>query len=128
MDIHRSGRRGSHSSPGSDRGNSGWSEMNALEFVTFWPEAVEQIAALVKPELSPVVDRMRRSDPHDLISPDVWFPNDTAAYGFVWHMFVGMCEKTECEMCGSVFFSVLTICDGERASCPDCGSAYIKSV
>jgi hypothetical protein len=48
----------------------------------------------VRPELFPIIDDLLEMEPHDLVTPETWFPNENSAYGFVWRLFmdkVGSC-------------------------------------
>jgi len=62
--------------------------MYGIEFVLNYPRYIREIRDVVKPELFPLVDELEQVDPHDLITPETWFPNESAARGFVWTMFI----------------------------------------
>ena len=67
--------------------------MDAIEFVTRYPEFIQEIRAVVRPELFPLVDELESIDPHDLIRPEAWFSSENDARGFVWTMFMKLAKK-----------------------------------
>ncbi len=67
--------------------------MDAIEFVTRYPQFLEEIKSVIKPEFFPQVDQLAAIDPHDLVSPDTWFPNESAARGYVWSLFLNLAKK-----------------------------------
>jgi len=72
--------------------------MDALEFIDKYDSYIEEIALVVKPEYTTIIDKMRKIDPHDLIVPETWFVSERAARGFVWSLFlrrVKLSNKTE---------------------------------
>jgi L-fucose mutarotase/ribose pyranase (RbsD/FucU family) len=62
--------------------------MDSIHFVVNYPTYLDEIEQVIKPELKSVVDDLRHIDPHDLITPDTWFPTESSAKGLVWEMFV----------------------------------------
>jgi hypothetical protein len=62
--------------------------MEAIEFVTNYPKYVKEIRSVVKDNLQLLIDELEAKDTHDLVTPDTWFPNESAARGFVWGMFI----------------------------------------
>lgn len=62
--------------------------MDAIEFVTRYPDFLQEIKSVIKPELFPQLDELEQVDPHDLIRPEVWFAKENDARGFVWSMFL----------------------------------------
>jgi hypothetical protein len=62
--------------------------MDAIEFIVKYPEYLQEIRDVVKPELFPLVDELEKIDPHDLLTPASWFPNESSARGYVWSMFL----------------------------------------
>ena len=69
--------------------------MDSIEFVVSgrYMEFLQEIRDVIRPELFPLIDQMASIDPHDLVAPDTWFPNESAARGFVWSMFLKLAEK-----------------------------------
>ena len=67
--------------------------MNALEFIWNYPNYISELDQVVKSELLPILEELRNTDPHDLISPDVWFVSETQARGYVWSLFISRCKK-----------------------------------
>ena len=62
--------------------------MDAIEFVANYKKYVSEIAAVVRDNLSPIVEAFENKDPHNLVTPETWFPNETTARGFVWGLFI----------------------------------------
>lgn len=67
-------------------------DMDAIEFIRNYPAYIKELEEVVKPELINVVDELKNTDPHDLISPDVWFVSETQARGYVWSLFIRKCQ------------------------------------
>ena len=67
--------------------------MDAIQFVGNYEDYLNEIEQVVKPELLPVIEQLRQEDPHDLVKPDSWFPNEMAARGFVWTLFINQKRK-----------------------------------
>lgn len=67
--------------------------MEAIEFVIRYESYLDEIQQVIKPELKPVIDELRQIDPHDLVRPEAWFPNEDSARGLVWRMFVMRVKK-----------------------------------
>jgi hypothetical protein len=62
--------------------------MEAFEFITKYESYLEEIRAVIKPELLPIIDQLRNIDPHDLISPETYFTDGSHARGYVWRLFL----------------------------------------
>ena len=62
--------------------------MDAIEFIGKYESYIDEISLIIKPTLQPVLNELRKIDPHDLISPDSWFHSELEARGFVWKMFI----------------------------------------
>jgi len=69
--------------------------MDALEFIIHYPDYLNEIEAIVKPELIPIVEELREIDPFDLVSPDTWIVSELQARGFVWMIFLKECKKRQ---------------------------------
>ena len=67
--------------------------MDAIEFVNNYPLYIDEIGQVIRPELQPVLEELREIDPHDLVSPDSWFHNESEARGFVWTLFIKRVRK-----------------------------------
>lgn len=67
--------------------------MDAMEFIRNYPNYISELDQVVKSELLPILEELRNTDPHDLISPDVWFVSETQARGYVWSLFISRCKK-----------------------------------
>jgi hypothetical protein len=67
--------------------------MDALEFISNYNKYVEEIEKVIKSELLPVLEELKQTDPHDLITPETWFVSSNHARGFVWSLFISKCRK-----------------------------------
>lgn len=67
--------------------------MDAIQFIHAYPIYLEEIREVTKPELHYLVDELSKTDPHDLVKPDTWFPSESSAKGYVWSMFVNRAKK-----------------------------------
>ena len=68
--------------------------MDAFEFVYSYDKFIEEIESVIKPELLPILEDLKKIDPHDLISPEVWFISTNHARGFVWSLFLKEVRKS----------------------------------
>ncbi len=62
--------------------------MDAIEFIAKYPEYLATIRKVTKEEYLPVLEKMVNTDPHDLVKPDSWFPDENAALGYVYRLFI----------------------------------------
>ena len=62
--------------------------MDAIEFVVRYEDYLSEIEQMVKPELMPVIEQLKETDPHDLVRPDTYFLSESHARGYVWTMFM----------------------------------------
>jgi len=67
--------------------------MEAIEFIARYPEYLATIKKVTKEEYLPVLEEMENTDPHDLVKPDTWFPDENAALGFVYRLFLNEARK-----------------------------------
>ena len=67
--------------------------MDAIEFVVKYPQYLQEIRDVVRPDLFPLLDQLTVVDPHDLVRPETWFQSENDARGFVWSMFLKRAEK-----------------------------------
>jgi len=68
-------------------------DMDAFEFVINYQKFLEEIEGVIKPELLPVLQILKDADPHDLVTPDIWFVSETQAMGYVWSLFLQKCRE-----------------------------------
>lgn len=66
--------------------------MDAIEFVNNYPKYLEEIEGVIKSDLLPILEELKNTDPHDLVSPDVWFVSETQARGYVFNLFLRKCK------------------------------------
>lgn len=62
--------------------------MDAIEFIAKYPVCLATIKKVTKDVYLPVLEEMEKIDPHDLVKPDTWFPDENAALGFVYRLFI----------------------------------------
>ena len=62
--------------------------LEAIEFVMKYESYVKEIEAVVRPEFKPVIQKMLEIDPHDLITPELYFQHENHAKGLVWRIFM----------------------------------------
>jgi len=72
--------------------------MDAIEFVKRYEFYIEEIRSVIRPELYPQLDEIAQIDPHDLVTPETWFPDDNSARGLIWAMFVKRAKKVQVPM------------------------------
>ena len=55
--------------------------MNAIEFVNRYEQYLDEIRSVIRPELFLQLDELAQIDPHDLVTPETWFPDENSAKG-----------------------------------------------
>ena len=66
--------------------------MDAFEFIDKYNIFLKEIETVIKPELLPILEKLKNTDPHDLVSPDTWFVSSNQARGCVWSLFLQKCK------------------------------------
>ena len=69
--------------------------MDAFEFIAQYEDFLKEIEQVIKPEFLPVLEKLKKTDPHDLITPETWFARTNHARGFVWSLFIEKAGKTQ---------------------------------
>jgi len=69
--------------------------MDAFEFVYSYDKFIGEIEQVIKPELLPILEKLKETDPHDLITPETWFVNTNHARGFVLNLFIEQLGKAQ---------------------------------
>ena len=67
--------------------------MEAIEFVNNYHQYLDEISQVIKPELQPILNKLKEIDPHDLVQPETWFHSESEVKGFVWKMFIKRVRK-----------------------------------
>ena len=62
--------------------------MDAIEFFSHYQGYLSQLESVVKPELLPALQRLRDTDPHDLVSPEHYFNSEVEGVGMVFKLFL----------------------------------------
>jgi hypothetical protein len=62
--------------------------MDSIIFIRKYETYLNEIQQVVKPEYQSVIDELRQIDPHDLVTPDTWFSDESSVRGFVWTLFL----------------------------------------
>lgn len=68
-------------------------DMNAFEFIGNYPKYLDEIEGIIKPEFLSVLQTLKDTDPHDLVTPEVWFVSETQARGYVFNLFLRKCKN-----------------------------------
>ena len=63
-------------------------KMDAFEFITKYELYLEEIRAVIKPELLPIIDQLKNIDPHDLVTTEIYLIDGSQARGYVWRLFL----------------------------------------
>ena len=69
--------------------------MDAIEFVNKYEVYFSEIEMVIKPEYKSILEVIKTTDPHDLVRPESWIPNEMNARGFVWSYFLQEIKKKE---------------------------------
>ena len=69
--------------------------MDAFEFVYSYNIFIGEIGQVIKPELLLALEKLKETDPRDLITPETWFVNTNQARGFVWNLFLQHVRKSQ---------------------------------
>ena len=67
-------------------------DMDAIEFIRNYPDYISELEQVIKPELFPILEELKNTDAHQLISPEVWFVSETQARGYVLSLFLRKCK------------------------------------
>lgn len=67
--------------------------MEAIAFVKNYMDYLEEISSVIKPELVPIIDELKKIAPHDLVQPETWVHSESEAKGFVWKIFIKRVKK-----------------------------------
>jgi hypothetical protein len=67
--------------------------MDAIEFIGNYPKYLDEIEKVIKPELLPILEELKNTDPHNLVGPDIWFVSETKARGYVFNLFLRKCKN-----------------------------------
>ena len=62
--------------------------MDAFEFINQYNNYLQEIETVIKPELFRILQELKDTDPHDLITPDTWFVSRIHARVLVWSLFL----------------------------------------
>jgi hypothetical protein len=62
--------------------------MDSIIFIRKYETYLNEIKQVVKPEYQSVIDELVQIDPHDLVTPDTWFSDETSTMGLVWRLFL----------------------------------------
>lgn len=67
--------------------------MDAIEFAANYKKYVIEIASVTQDNLKQIVEDLRKLNPYSLVTPKTSFPNEEAARGFVWSLFIDAVNK-----------------------------------
>jgi hypothetical protein len=54
-------------------------KMSSFDFINHFDDLLDDLSSVIRPEYSFLIDRMRKEDPHDLITPEMEFESRTDA-------------------------------------------------
>lgn len=69
--------------------------MESIEFISKYPEYLQMIKKVTKDKYHPIIEKMEGLDPHDLVTPETWFPDENSAIGMVYRLFISEIRKSE---------------------------------
>ena len=76
--------------------------MTSIQFVMSYIEILEELDHAIKPEMYPAIRSLYVRNPHDLITPNTWFPSRDAAVGFVWRLLLKRAKEITEVRCDGV--------------------------
>jgi len=62
--------------------------MDSIDFIIRYPKLVDEMGSVIDPKWKSVLEEMRNIDPHDLVTPNTWFINDSSVRGFLFTIFL----------------------------------------
>ena len=62
--------------------------MDAIEFVNRYPTYLAQLGKVVKPDFQPIIRKMKKLDPHNVVKPEHYFSSEAEAVGVVFRLFL----------------------------------------
>lgn len=68
-------------------------KIGAIEFAMNYESYVKEIEAVIRTEFKPILQKMLEIDPHDLITPESYFEQESHAEGLVWKIFMKKAKK-----------------------------------
>ena len=68
--------------------------MDSIEFVSRYPEYLEQLEKVLKPEYKEVIDTLKARGPHDLVCSEHDLNSEAEAVGFVFRRFLKKMAET----------------------------------
>jgi len=67
--------------------------MDSIEFIRKYPDYIQTIRKVSKEEYYPILDILESWNPHDLVKPETWFPDENSSLGFVYRLFIKEIRK-----------------------------------
>lgn len=62
--------------------------MGVNEFIANYESNLEEIRAIIKPELRTVIDQLKKIKPYDLVTSETYLMTENQARIFVWRLFL----------------------------------------
>ena len=62
--------------------------MDAIEFISRYPDYISQLEKVVRPEFEQVIKELKALDPHNIISPEHYLNSEAEAMGVVFKLFL----------------------------------------
>lgn len=69
--------------------------MDSITFIANYPRYVDELENVIRLEFRSSLDQLRNLDPHDLVTPESWFPDELAARGLVLVLFLNELKKSK---------------------------------
>ena len=72
--------------------------MEAIEFVSHYPDYIRQLEAVVKPEYRNTIKKLKELDPHSIVKPEYYFNSELEALGAVYQLFLRQMSPTKAKL------------------------------
>jgi len=67
--------------------------MDSIDFINHYPRLLDEMGSVIDPKWKSVLEEMRNIDPHDLVTPNTWFINDSSVRGFLITIFLNKVKE-----------------------------------
>lgn len=72
--------------------------IEAIEFVTHYPDYIRQLEAVVKPDYRTAIKKLKELDPHSIVKPEHYFNSELEALGAVYQLFLRQLSPTKTQL------------------------------
>lgn len=63
-------------------------KLTVMDFINFYDDLLVELGKIIKPEFTYLIDRLRKEDPHDLITTETEFESRIDALIYLWKILV----------------------------------------